>query len=197
VALAVGDTTLPLYAGLDPEHPGWEGRTISPVDELVPPPTDPTRRLADRLVASLPAGLRHRLRPIDVSGEPERRAAELDARLDEEGLALAVLGLGPDGHVAFNQPPAPADAPTRVVDIHPANLARLPGVEPARAALTMGVATFLAASAVVVVADGAGKETALERLVRGPEDPGWPVTWLRRHPRLTIAVGPGLRHVLG
>jgi 6-phosphogluconolactonase/glucosamine-6-phosphate isomerase/deaminase len=193
----VGDTTLPLYAGLEPDHPGWRGRAISPVDELVPPPADPSRRLANRLAAALPAGLRHRLQPLDVSGEPERRAAELGIRLHDEGLAIAVLGLGPDGHIAFNQPPASADDPTRVVALHPANLARLPGVEPACAALTMGVATFLAASAVVVVADGAGKETALERLLRGPEDPGWPVTWLRRHPHLTVAVGPALRRSLG
>lgn len=192
MALAVGESTLPLYAGLDPDHPGWDGRAITPVDELVPPPADPGQRLAARLAAALPTGLRLRLQAIDVSGDPGRRAAELDARLHDEGLAIAVLGLGPDGHIAFNQPPVSADAVTRVVDLHPDNLARLPGVEPARAALTMGVATFLAASAVLVVADGAGKEAALERLLNGPEDPRWPVTWLRRHPRLTIAVGPGL-----
>ena len=197
VALAVGETTLPLYTGLDPEHAGWQSREIAPVDELVPPPADSRQRLAYRLAAALPAALRDHLRAIDVSGEPERRATELDARLRYEGLAVAVLGLGPDGHIAFNQPPTPADAPTRVVDLHPANLARLPGVEPARAALTMGVAAFLAASAVLVVADGDGKESALDRLLHGPEGSDCPVTWLRRHPRLTVAVGPGLRRSLG
>lgn len=190
VALAVGETTLPLYAGLDPAHPGWLGCAITPVDELLPPPADPSRRFVARLASGLAPGLRHLLVPLDVSGEPEHRVADLDARLRHEGLAIAVLGLGPDGHIGFNQPPTPVTAGTRVVDLHPANLARLEGIEPARAALTMGVATFLAASAVVVVADGPGKGAALERLLRGPEDPAWPVTWLRRHPHLTVAVGP-------
>jgi glucosamine-6-phosphate deaminase len=192
VALAVGRSTLPLYAGLDPAHPGWAGRAITPVDELVPFPADPNRRFAARLAGALPPGLRDLLVPFDLSGDPDRRAAELDTRLRQEGLAVTVLGLGPDGHIGFNQPPTPADAPSRVVDLHPANLSRLEDVEPARAALTMGVATFLAASAVLVVADGPGKGTALERLLRGPEDPAWPVTWLRRHPRLAVAVGPTL-----
>ncbi|MGH8972476.1 MAG: 6-phosphogluconolactonase [Acidimicrobiia bacterium] len=132
-----------------------------------------------------------------MSGELGRRAAALDARLQSEGLAIAVLGLGPDGHIAFNQPPSSADAPTRIVDLHPANLARLPGVEPARAALTMGVAMFLAASAVLVVVDGAGKDAALERLLHGPEGPDCPASWLRRHPCLTIALGHGLRRSPG
>jgi glucosamine-6-phosphate deaminase len=192
VALAVGESTLPIYAGLDPSHPGWAGRVISPVDELLPPPAEPSRRFATRLAAALQHELRHVVVPLDVSGEPGLRAAELDARLRHEGLAVAVLGLGPDGHVGFNQPPTSADAPTRVVELHPANLARLQGVEPARAALTMGMSNFLAASAVILVADGPGKRAALERLLHGPEDSAYPVTWLRRHPHLAVAEGPAL-----
>jgi 6-phosphogluconolactonase/glucosamine-6-phosphate isomerase/deaminase len=65
-------------------------------------------------------------------------------------------------------------------------------VAPARSALTFGVTTVLAAGAVLVVAAGPGKATALERLRHGPEEATWPVTWLRRHPRLTVAVGQDL-----
>src|SRR5438445_113205 len=83
-------------------------------------------------------------------------------------------------------------APARVVDLAPGNLARLGPVEPARSALTLGVTTILAAGAVLVVASGPGKAEALDRLVHGPGDPAWPVTWLRRHPRLTVAIGPGV-----
>jgi glucosamine-6-phosphate deaminase len=206
VALAVGDSTLPLYARLDAADPGWQGRAITPVDELVPPPADPERRFSARLAAALPDGLRGRLVPIEVdapdrrgadldppdrrSGDldaADRRAADLDDRLRSDGLAAVVLGLGPDGHIAFNQPPTPVDAPARVVGLAPANLARLGPVAPSRSALTMGVATILAAGSVLVVAAGPGKADALERLLTGPEDPTWPVTWLRRHPRLTVA----------
>src|SRR5439155_1223824 len=127
----------------------WAGRSIMPVDELVPTPADPDRRFSARLAAALPGELRRRLIPIEVEGDPQLRAIALDARLRAEGLAAVVLGLGPDGHVAFNQPATPLDAPARVVDLAPGNLARLGPVEPARSALTLGVTTILAAGAVL------------------------------------------------
>jgi glucosamine-6-phosphate deaminase len=187
VALAVGDSTLPLYGALDVTDPAWSDRSITPVDELVPPPADPAQRFSARLAAALPVELRSRLVAIDVAGDAARRAVELDARLEADGLAVVVLGLGPDGHIAFNQPPTSSDAPSRVVDLAAANLSRLGPVSPARGALTLGVATILAAGSVLVVAAGAGKAQALDHLLTGPEDPAWPVTWLRRHPRLTVA----------
>ena len=189
VALAVGDSTLPLYAHLDELGPSWLGRAIMPVDELVPPPADAGSRFSARLVEALPETLRQRLIPIAVDDDPDLAAIALDARLRAEGLAAVVLGLGPDGHFAFNQPPTPADARTRVVPLAPANLFRLGSVEPSKSALTLGVTTVLAAGSVLLVAAGPGKTEALDHLRNGPEDPAWPVTWLRRHPRLTVAIG--------
>jgi glucosamine-6-phosphate deaminase len=192
VALAVGQSTLPLYEHLDDLGPAWAGRAIMPVDELVPPPADLEQRFSARLAAALPEELRRRLVPLEVDDDPELRAIQLEARLRAEGLAAAVLGLGPDGHFAFNQPPTPDDAPARVVPLAAENLLRLGSVEPARSALSLGVTTILGAGSVLVIAAGAGKAEALEQLLRGPEDPAWPVTWLRRHPRLNVAVGPNL-----
>jgi glucosamine-6-phosphate deaminase len=192
VALAVGHSTLPLYDRLDELGPAWAGRAIMPIDELVPPPADPDHRFSARLAAALPDGLRARLMPIPVDEDPELRAIQLEARLRTEGLAAVVLGLGPDGHFAFNQPPTPVDAPTRVVTLTSENLFRLGPVDPARSALTLGVTTVLAAGSILVIAFGQGKAEALDHLLNGAEDPAWPVTWLRRHPRLTVAQGPNL-----
>jgi glucosamine-6-phosphate deaminase len=188
VALAVGDSTLPIYYRLDELGSAWAGRTIMPVDELVPPPEDPSRRFSARLSEALPGALRSRLAPIDVSDDPHLRAVELEARLRFEGLAAVVLGLGPDGHFAFNQPSSPSDAPTRVVDIAPHNRARLTPADTSPSALTLGVSTVLAAGSVLVVVAGPGKAEALDHLLNGPEDPAWPISWLRRHPRLTVAI---------
>jgi glucosamine-6-phosphate deaminase len=189
VALAVGESTLPLYRHLDDLGPAWAGRSILPVDELVPPPADPERSFSARLAAALPGALRPRLAPIEVDDDPGLRAIQLEARLRAEGLAAVVLGLGPDGHFAFNQPPTPADAPTRVVSLAPHNLFRLGDVTPSDSALTLGVTTVLAAGSVLVIASGAQKQEALDHLLNEPEEAAWPVSWLRRHPRLTVAVG--------
>src|SRR5688572_24220519 len=188
VALAVGDSTLPVYYRLGELGAVWAGRSIMTVDELVPPPPDPDRRFCARLAAALPDDLGSRLVPIAVDGDPHLRAIELEARLRFEGLAAVVLGLGPDGHFAFNQPPTEPDAPTRVVAVSPDNLARLGAGERGPSALTLGVPTILSAGAVLVIAAGPGKAEALDHLLYGPEEPRWPVTWLRRHPRLTVAI---------
>jgi glucosamine-6-phosphate deaminase len=190
VALAVGDSTLPVYAQFDELGASWAGRAIMPVDELVPPPADPGLRFSARLAGALPETLRHRVVPIEVDDDPELGAIALEARLRAEGVAAVVLGLGPDGHFAFNQPPTPVDARARVVSLTPANLARLGDVDPSQSALTLGVTTVLAAGSVLVIAAGPGKTEALDHLRNGPEDPAWPVTWLRRHPRLSVAIGP-------
>ena len=77
----------------------------------------------------------------------------------------------------------------------PVVLRDLPGAPAAAVATTdlrSGTWTRLGAGSVLVIASGPGKAEALEQLLRGPEDPAWPVTWLRRHPRLNVAVGPNL-----
>ena len=161
-----------------------------PVDELVPPPADPDRRFSARLDAALPedsapAGPDRGRRRSGAAGRSSWRPGSGPRVWPPSSSAS-----GPDGHFAFNQPPTPFDAPARVVDLAPANLARLGPAQPARSALTLGVTTIMAAGSVLVVAAGPGKTEALDHLLNGPEDPAWPVTWLRRHPRLTVAVGP-------
>src|SRR4051812_7252295 len=74
VAPAGGGGPPPLSPPLDVSDAAWAGRSITPVDELVPPPSDPARRFSARLAEALPAKLRHRLVPIDVDGDPHRRA---------------------------------------------------------------------------------------------------------------------------
>ena len=179
VALAVGSTTLPHYADLDPA--AFVDRRILPVDELVPAPARRELRFSRQLSAALPDELSGCIRDLGIDGDLARRARELDVELDRAGLCACVLGLGPDGHVAFNQPPSGPQAPTRVVELSPENLERLGPVAPARRALTLGVATLLRAERVILVVDGSGKQRALERVLDGPEGPDVPASWLRRH----------------
>ncbi|MGH8874924.1 MAG: glucosamine-6-phosphate deaminase, partial [Acidimicrobiia bacterium] len=75
---------------------------------------------------------------------------------------------------------------TRLVELAAANLARLGDVHPARAALTLGMATIRAAGCLALVAAGEGKAAALGRLLDGPVGDDCPVTHLRHHPSLTV-----------
>ena len=60
---------------------------------------------------------------LDVAGDPEESCARYARAVRAAGgFDLAILGLGPNAHLGFNEPPSPADAPTRVVELTPESL---------------------------------------------------------------------------
>ena len=131
---------------------------------------------------------------------PDGTAPDLDAECvryetairDAGGLALTFLGLGRNGHIGFNEPGSPFDARTRVVELEPstraANAEFFANGETPSHAITMGIATILESREIVLLAAGAGKQEAIERLHSGVTDPSFPASALWNHPRVTVLV---------
>lgn len=200
LALPTGQTPVPFYDELAARHASGSldlsrARAFN-LDELVLPRDDPrTFRSFMRRHAGARIGLRDEAWDI-----PDGAAADLEAecaRYEEAiasagGLDVAVLGVGIDGHVAYNMP-GPVTLPTHVVRL-PDGLAAALGVPqdqwPLRA-ITMGIGTIRQARAIVVLATGESKATAVRALVNGPEDPEWPCTFLREHPAMDVLLDPG------
>jgi glucosamine-6-phosphate deaminase len=131
---------------------------------------------------------------------PDGMAADLNtecARYDREiagagGLQLTFLGLGSNGHIAFNEPGTPFTARTRVIELtqstREANASFFPdGVVPSRA-ITMGIATILESRRIVLLASGANKRVAIERLRSGEVSEEFPASSLHRHRDVTVLV---------
>lgn len=107
------------------------------------------------------------------------------------GIDLCVLGLGENGHIAFNEPGTPWNLRTHVTALSRRTRTRLErqGWEPKRIpthGITLGIANVLGARHVLLLIAGAGKHAAAAALDRGIEDAAWPVTCLLRHERATI-----------
>ncbi len=107
------------------------------------------------------------------------------------GIDLAILGLGTNGHVAFNEPGDSWELATHVVTLAEAtrraqHLLFAAEREVPRQGLTMGIATLRAARALLLLVMGEGKAAALRALLAGRPDPAWPVTALLGHPDLTV-----------
>ncbi|HEY0070339.1 MAG TPA: glucosamine-6-phosphate deaminase [Chloroflexia bacterium] len=107
------------------------------------------------------------------------------------GFDLAILGLGPNGHLGFNEPPSGPDAPTRVVHLTEASIesnARYWGdTHPVpRSALTAGMDRLLSARHCLLVVSGAHKSDILHRTVTGLPTPDVPASLLQRAPNVTV-----------
>lgn len=117
--------------------------------------------------------------------DPEAAAARYEAELAGlGGLKLAVLGLGPNGHIAFNEPGSAADSRTRVLALTPESLdqssAYWDGRESIPAmAMTVGVGTLLEAEQLVLIVTGSNKAEILRRALEEPMTADVPASWLR------------------
>jgi glucosamine-6-phosphate deaminase len=123
----------------------------------------------------------------DVGAE----CARYQSLLDEREIDVAVLGLGRDGHVGFDEPGSSPLSETRVVKL--ADTTRedaaggFEGIEHVpREAITVGMRTLLSAREVVMLVTGAGKARTLGAALGGPVSVDVPASLLRLHSRLTI-----------
>lgn len=100
------------------------------------------------------------------------------------GLALAVLGLGANGHIAYNEPGSEATSRTRVIDLTPELIAQAGTywentVPIPHQAMTVGVGTLLESKRIVLIVSGAAKAEILRRALRDPMSADVPASWLR------------------
>ena len=108
------------------------------------------------------------------------------------GLGLTFLGLGGNGHIAFNEPGTPWSSRTRVVELaestRAANAALFPGEPVPTRAITMGIATILASRRIVLLASGERKRAAMEKLRSRVQSEEFPASALWTHADVTVLV---------
>lgn len=108
------------------------------------------------------------------------------------GLGLTFLGLGSNGHIAFNEPGTPWTSRTRVVELtestRAANAPVFAGEEVPRRAITMGIATILSSRKIILLASGERKRAAIERLRGGERSEEFPASALHTHADVTVLV---------
>lgn len=119
--------------------------------------------------------------------EAECQAYE-QAIVDAGGIDLFIGGIGPDGHLAFNEPFSSLQSRTRVKmlthDTRVAN-ARFFGGNPENVplrALTVGIGTVMSAREVMIICNGHSKARALQAAIEGAVSQSWTVSALQLHP---------------
>lgn len=122
----------------------------------------------------------------DGAGEIERHGSALLALGTPD---LALLGLGSNGHVAFNEPGSAPDDPARVVALDAPTVRSLAGEFPGRCpshGLTLGLREIAACRSVVMLVTGASKAAMLAHVLRGAPSRTCPATLLAQHPSFLV-----------
>ena len=202
LGLATGSSPLAVYDELVRRHK--EGLSFARarafmLDEYVGLSADHPERY--RNVIEKEFASRVDLAPGAVQG-PDGLAADLPAACaayeasiaDAGGVDLQILGIGTDGHIAFNEPGSSLASRTRIKTLTKQTRednARFFGGsvdDVPRHCLTQGLATIMSARHLVLLASGRAKAEAVHQLVEGPISAMWPATIMQLHPHATVLV---------
>lgn len=205
LGLATGSTPLPTYRELIRRHaaglgPSYDGVRCFTLDEYVGLPaghpesyratiarelTDPLGIPAERVQGPSP----------ELVGLPTAGERYEEALVAAGGIDVQVLGIGTDGHLAFNEPGSSLASLTRLKTLTEetrrdnarffASIDEVP-----RHVLTQGLGTILRARHLLLLATGAGKAAALAAAVEGPVSASCPASVLQLHPHVTVLCDP-------
>ena len=123
----------------------------------------------------------------------EEECARYNALLEEMQQDIQLLGLGSNGHIAFNEPGTPFGSETHVVDLQESTIkdnARLFNdiSEVPRQAFTMGLKNIMNAKKILILASGANKAKAVYGMIHGEVTESLPASVLQLHPDCTLII---------
>ena len=117
------------------------------------------------------------------------------------GIDLQILGIGRNGHIAFNEPGSPPESRTRAITLSAETIrdnARFfsgRGKVPAQA-ITMGLGTIMDSREILLLASSVSKAEAVRSALEGPVSPQTPASILQKHPRVTVLLDRGAASTL-
>jgi glucosamine-6-phosphate deaminase len=199
IAVPAGRTPRRMYhrlAAAQQDAPVDYGRVhVFEIDELCPPaPADGYfwRQIRSEFLAWANVDA-ERCRPFGVDAEDldGMCAAYETAIVAAGGLDVVMLGLGPNAHLASNEPGAAFDSVTRPVRLLDETVRYILTDDVIQGAVcnravTLGLGTILAAREVIVLVSGQAKRRPLAQLLDGPLTPDVPASILQKHSRCTI-----------
>lgn len=132
--------------------------------------------------------------PLGDCEDPDASAKEYEAELKKHVVDIQVLGIGSDGHIAFNEPGCPFDSETHVMELTEQtrqdnarffdnNIEEVP-----THAVTQGLASIMRAKKIVLIATGTNKADAVRNMIEGEKSVECPASILQDHDDVTVVL---------
>ena len=207
VIFATGASQFEVLAALvASEGINWQQVTGFHLDEYLGLPiTHPAsfrRYLKERLADRVSFEAFHYL---DGEAEPEGECRRVGGLLAAGPIDVALVGIGENGHLAFNDPPADfeTDRPYLVVSLDDACRRQQLGEgwfptldDVPRQAISMSIRQIMKSDAIVCSVPDRRKAQAVRATVEGPVTPLAPASILQQHPRATLYLDPPAAELL-
>ena len=130
--------------------------------------------------------------PYGAGEDPEADAAAYEEEIKKYQVDIQLLGIGSDGHIAFNEPGTPFDSVTHVADLAQSTIddnCRFFDNDPSQVptkAVTQGIATIMRAKKILIVATGANKADAVYGMLRKEKSTDCTASALQDHPDVVV-----------
>ena len=140
--------------------------------------------------------------PDGAAPDPEAECERYEAAIREAGgIDVCVLGIGRNGHIGFNEPGAPFDSRTRVVELSEStrkiNAADFETDRAPERAITAGMATIFESKMVLLLASGTNKAGAVAAAMEDDVSETMPASMLRSHPNTVLFLDEAAASDLG
>ena len=131
--------------------------------------------------------------PIGVAQNPEQQCVDYELLLKKHnGIDIQILGVGPNGHIGFNEPGTSIDSETHIVELtqstREANARffnnRIDEVP--THAITMGISSIMRSKEIILLISGTQKHETLKQFLQGEITENFPVSILKNHPCMTL-----------
>lgn len=117
-----------------------------------------------------------------------------EMEIENHPIDIQILGIGMDGHIAYNEPGSSFDSQCHVVDLHPESIESsldygFDSVDDVpKQGVTQGIATIMKAKQLIMIAKGEKKARLVERMIEGEVSEDFPSSIIQRHDNVIVVL---------
>lgn len=201
ILLSTGASQFEMFENLHIQPVDWTRVTMFHLDEYVGLSSEHIasfrKYLKERFIDTLPLPLKN-VYYVDGEGTPEQVAekiAELSAQVRTAPIDIGVVGIGENGHIAFNDPPADFDTDETYITVNLDDRCKAQQVrekwfatadDVPDQAISMAPKAILSCRSIISLVPGMVKADAIKKTFTNTVTPSVPATLLKTHPDWTL-----------
>lgn len=124
----------------------------------------------------------------------EQECRRYENLIEQNPIDIQILGIGMDGHIAYNEPGSPLDGPCHVVDLHQESITSSLDYgfsqieEVPTKGVTQGVGTIMKAHELIMMAKGKKKAALVQRMIKGEVTADFPSSIIQKHHNVIVCL---------